>query len=181
MISSARGRFSRDEQEAHAPTRASNERKGGLLRRCLWPAVGLSLAVCASAGVQAQQLPGQPMPGQTMPSPMQTSGRSLQSPTMSMPGPMGASRIFQERRIKALNAERQKEMVSDTNKLMKLIAQLTAQIGKKGSDSLTPDQLHMLAKIEKLAKSVKDKMSNPVQQSVFGDSFPSPISPGGLP
>jgi hypothetical protein len=174
MIRSAQRGISTNEQTV----RAANPAKTGAVGHWLWLVMGLIFAASACPAVRAQ---AQQMPGQTMPAPMSSSGRMIQSPPMPMPGPPGLNQIFQERRVKALNAERQKELVSDTNKLLKLIADLNAQVGKKCSDSLTPDQLHMLAKIEKLAKSVKDKMSMPVQQSVFGDSFPSPIAPTGFP
>jgi len=74
--------------------------------------------------------------------------------------------------MRALNAERQKELVADTDRLLKLTAELETEVKKNKSTSLTPDQLRQLARIEKLARSVKDKMSNPVQTSVFDDEFP---------
>jgi hypothetical protein len=68
-----------------------------------------------------------------------------------------------ERRLRMLNAERQKELVADTNKLLKLAQQLDAEIAGANPDSLTPDQLRRVAEIEKLARSVKDKMSTSVR------------------
>lgn len=59
----------------------------------------------------------------------------------------------------ALNAQRQKEMISDTNKLLKLAKELNYEVAASGSDALTPDDLHRLAEIEKLARSVKEKMA----------------------
>jgi len=66
------------------------------------------------------------------------------------------------RRFRALNDMRQKAIVSDTNKLLKLAGEFDEEVRKTNSDSLTPDQLHRLATIEKLARSVKEKMSTPV-------------------
>jgi hypothetical protein len=66
------------------------------------------------------------------------------------------------RRARALNDMRQKEIISDTNKLLKLANDLDAEIRKANSDSLTPEQLHKLATIEKLARNVKEHMSTPV-------------------
>jgi hypothetical protein len=66
------------------------------------------------------------------------------------------------RRARALNDMRQKEIVSDTNKLLKLANELEAEIQKGNSDSLSPEQLHKLAMIEKLAHNVKEHMSTPV-------------------
>ncbi|MGA2167001.1 MAG: hypothetical protein ABSG62_02240 [Terracidiphilus sp.] len=71
--------------------------------------------------------------------------------------------IEAEKRLRALNAERQKSMVSDTNKLLKLASELNAEISGENPDSLTPAQLSKLAEIEKLAHRVKDKMSTSVR------------------
>ncbi len=67
--------------------------------------------------------------------------------------------VEQQERLRALNRERQKSMVSDTNKLLKLATELDAEIGVQNPVSLTPAQMRKLAEIEKLAHNVKDKMS----------------------
>ncbi len=71
--------------------------------------------------------------------------------------------VQNERLIRALNADRQKSLISDTNKLIRLVNELNAEIASTGPDSLTADQLHKLAEIEKLAHNVKFKMSTPVR------------------
>jgi hypothetical protein len=71
--------------------------------------------------------------------------------------------IQYEKLLRALNADRQKSMVSDTNKLLRLVNELNAEIARTGPDSLTDDQLRKLAEIEKLAHKVKDKMSTSVR------------------
>jgi hypothetical protein len=68
-----------------------------------------------------------------------------------------------EKRLRALNAERQKDLVSDTNKLLKLSNELNAEIARANPDSLTAGQIRKLNEIEKLAHSVKDKMSTSVR------------------
>jgi hypothetical protein len=68
-----------------------------------------------------------------------------------------------EHQLAALNAERQKKMVSDTNKLLKLANELDAEVRLSGSGALTAAQLHKVAEIEKLARSVKDKMSTSIR------------------
>jgi len=84
---------------------------------------------------------------------------------------------MQTRRIKALNIERQKALVSDTDDLLKLTKQLNEEVARDRSTSLTPEQVRMLAKIEKLAKSVREKMSEPVQRNLFENSFPPSMGP----
>jgi hypothetical protein len=50
-------------------------------------------------------------------------------------------------------------LVKDTNKLLKLARELDAEIGSTNPDSLTSDQIRRIEEIEKLARSVKEKMS----------------------
>jgi hypothetical protein len=111
----------------------------------------------------------------------QSNSRNPQPPQLSNPATIGPNSTFQARRIRELNVERQKEMVSDADRLLKLTAQLNAEVAHNHLSTLTPDQLHMLERIEKLARSVRDKMSNPVQGTIFEESFPPPMSPPGIP
>lgn len=104
-----------------------------------------------------------------------------QTPQMGIPPSIDSNANFRARRIRQLNIERQKELVSDTDDLLKLTAKLNAEVAKSQSSSLTPDQVRMLAKIEKLAKSVREKMSNPVTGSVFEDNFPPPMGRPTIP
>ena len=64
-----------------------------------------------------------------------------------------------KRRIQLLNAQRHKDLVSDTEKLLKLAKELNDEVGASGSDSLSDAELRKVAEIGKLAKSVKEKMS----------------------
>ncbi|HMG85300.1 MAG TPA: hypothetical protein VK574_06130 [Terracidiphilus sp.] len=85
--------------------------------------------------------------------------------------------IWGEKRLRAMNVERHKSVVSDTDKLLKLARQLDAEIASNSTDELTDQELHKVAEIEKLAHNVKAKMA----QS-FGDSpgfRPAPIPVGG--
>lgn len=56
------------------------------------------------------------------------------------------------------NDERQRRIVSDTQKLLALTSQLKAEVAVSGADAMTPEMLRQMDEIEKLAKSVKDKM-----------------------
>ena len=67
--------------------------------------------------------------------------------------------VFVAKRLHALNADRQKAMVSDADKLVKLARQLDAEIASNPTDDLTPEELHKVAEIEKLARNVKAKMA----------------------
>lgn len=84
-----------------------------------------------------------------------------QGPT-AYPGQNG-DLAMEEKRLNALNTERQKNMIADTNKLLKLAAELNAEVNGKNLGQLTPDQLRKVAEIEKLAHSIREKMSTSVK------------------
>jgi hypothetical protein len=65
-----------------------------------------------------------------------------------------------ERRLRLFNAERQKRMVADAEKLLKLAAELNAEVKAANTGTLTPAQLREVAEMEKLAHSVKKEMSS---------------------
>ena len=117
-----------------------------------WLALGIALltagAAHAQVGVPSPQSPFPPPIGPRVVGGIEDRGEPDQEDTA--------------RRVRALNDMRQKAIVSDTNKLLKLANELDAEIRKANSDSLTPEQLHKLATIEKLARSVKEHMSTPV-------------------
>jgi hypothetical protein len=120
----------------------------GALNQVLWLALALTLAGGAQALAQQSQ---QQMPGQTR----QQMGRS----TVEFDQP---DMVGEQKRLRLLNAERHKALVSDADKLLKLVSQLNAEINAAGSASLTPAQLRTLGEIQKLAHSVKSKMGTSV-------------------
>jgi hypothetical protein len=65
-----------------------------------------------------------------------------------------------QRRIRALNSDRQKQIVADTDKLLKLARELNDEVAKANSGTLTPDELHKIADIEKLARNVRQRMTD---------------------
>ena len=83
--------------------------------------------------------------------------------------------VFQKtKQLRDLHAMRQKSIVADTNKLLRLARELDEEIARTGPDSLSPFQLRKLAEIEKLAHNVKDKMSYPEQGA---PSYLHPFTP----
>ena len=87
--------------------------------------------------------------------------------------------VMQERRWKALNAERQKSMVADTNRLVKLAAELNAEVNGPHPRALSADQLRKVAEIEKLARSIRGKMCTSVKE-ISQPVAPLPPIPTGL-
>jgi hypothetical protein len=67
--------------------------------------------------------------------------------------------VLAKRQLRLLNVERQKDMVSDADKLLALAKEFNAEVEAADSGSLSLDQMHKVDQIEKLAKSVKSKMS----------------------
>jgi hypothetical protein len=72
--------------------------------------------------------------------------------------------ITAEKRLRALNIERQKQMVSDANKLLKLARELNDEVAAAHAETFSEDQLQKIAEIEKLARSVKARMTTGVEQ-----------------
>ncbi len=64
---------------------------------------------------------------------------------------------FTQRRMRALNQERQKVIVSDTEKLLRLAQELSAEAQAGGGEPTTAQSVRV-AEIEKLAHRVKQKM-----------------------
>jgi hypothetical protein len=89
-------------------------------------------------------------------------------PTLPSGAPVGSRQDYdipsrdpaeEQRRLRALNAERQKRVVSDANKILKLTNELSMEIARANPESLTEAQLRKLAEIEKLARDLKTNMS----------------------
>ena len=85
--------------------------------------------------------------------------------------------MFAAKRLRALNADRQKSMVSAADRLLSLAKQLDAEIASNPTGQLTPEEIHQAAEIEKLARAVKEKMT----QSFIGapELNPPPMSVAG--
>lgn len=87
--------------------------------------------------------------------------------------------VFAHRQLNALNVERQKALVSDTQKLLKLAQELKTEIETSNQDTLSSGQIRKIASIEKLAHNVKQKMSESMVngQPVGGPSLRDPTIP----
>jgi hypothetical protein len=80
-----------------------------------------------------------------------------------------------ERRIRALNNERQKQIVADTDKLLKLARELNEEVAKANTGTLTMDELHKIADIEKLAHNVRQRMTESVGEPQTNMPPPVPM------
>jgi hypothetical protein len=118
-------------------------------RHALTLALLFTLPVLAHAQTRTTPLYGPP-----------DSPRNTIDPTLPMNDASGRQ---DERLVKMLNAARQNSMISDAEKLLKLARELDAEIAASNSASLTPAQLRKVARIEKLAHSVRVGMSTVVR------------------
>ena len=88
----------------------------------------------------------------------------------------GVDPAMAARQLRALNAERQKSIVTDTGRLLKLATGLKAEIEASNSDELTAAEMREVNEIEKLAHNVRQKMSLTIGDGpVFPDPFSLPV------
>lgn len=137
-----------------------------VLRPVLFLALLLVLP-CALARAQSDQTGT----GQLSSHPLQSANGTI-DPTAS---PDDEDPVAQQKQLRQLIVSLHKSMVSDTDKLQKLVTDLNAELSSTNSDSLTPDQLRKVAAIEKLARNVKDAMKTSVQgSSTLKDALKEP-------
>ncbi|HEX3968689.1 MAG TPA: hypothetical protein VHW70_12035 [Edaphobacter sp.] len=117
------------------------------------------VAACPVGVSDGQMFPPIGKPGQQPTQPQQIPGMPPK-PGTGMPddpmGPLDANRA--ERQAKLQNDDRQKRLVADTEKLLVLATDLKAQVDKSTKDTLSVDVIKKADEIEKLARSVKERM-----------------------
>lgn len=116
-------------------------------------ALCIALLVALRSGAQA-------VPGQQHPNGSQRGSPHL---TDDMDDTTNSEAVDREKALRLQNAARQKSMVADTDRLVRLVNELNAEIVRTNPDSLTPAQQRKVAEIEKLARNVKEKMSTSVR------------------
>jgi hypothetical protein len=135
----------------------------------LWVCGGLLAIAPAVATAQMRQAPPCGTPGCSsdpsmgMPSGGSTGRGSRGQQVPQQPGPMGSDPSQMDPKLehdqaKLRNADRQKQLVADTQKLVSLANELQSDVQKSSKDTLSMDVIRKADEIEKLAKSVRDKM-----------------------
>ena len=71
---------------------------------------------------------------------------------------MGLNKQQEEAREKGRNADRQRKLVEDTNKLLEMATSLKQSVDKTNKDTLSIEVIKKAAEIERLAHSVKERM-----------------------
>jgi IS30 family transposase len=67
-------------------------------------------------------------------------------------------RKAKQQNFEAANAERRRQIVQDSVRLLKLAASLKAEVDATGKDTVSPAAMVKAAEIERLAHIVKEKM-----------------------
>jgi hypothetical protein len=97
------------------------------------------------------------------------SSAQLQTPQSSLPGTHQhadeSTSVWQEQQQKDMakkaNLERQQEIKKDSEKLLELATELKQSVDKSNENTMSLDVIKKAEQIEKLAKSVKEKMKGP--------------------
>ncbi len=128
-------------------------------------AAGL-LIVAMMAGATATGRSQQNTPNRST-STQQQQQQQQQLPPIAQPSPLDLSRDpvpdhtrIAERQAIAANDERQKKLMADTEKLLALATELKTDVDKSTKDTLSIDVIKKADEIEKLARSVKEKMKD---------------------
>ncbi len=124
-------------------------------RACLRLALVLALTCVPAGRSQSSQVPGWNHGTQEPVRP----DKPIQAGVDTPDDDRRTTSIMTQSQLRELNQERQKQMVADANKLLKLATELNDEISAANRGTLTPDQLRKIAKIEKLARSVKERMT----------------------
>lgn len=85
-------------------------------------------------------------------------------PGLGPPGLPGASdpgaARMEAARVKLMNDDRHKRLVSDTDKLVQLATELQAEVAKSSKDELSVEVIRKADQMEKLAHDIKERMKN---------------------
>jgi hypothetical protein len=110
----------------------------------------LLAVACSALPAQTQTQTAAPLPGVDPSAP---------PPMFGNTPPTDPNQVHMIRAMaKERSVLRQKEIVTDTNQLLDLAKQLKAAVDKSSKDQLSLDVVTTASQIEKLAKSVKEKM-----------------------
>jgi hypothetical protein len=146
--------------------RLGGRRESTRRRLALRPVLGLALLLVIPVSGQQGSFPQVPAMG----------GADQQFPNPDgLAGPNDNTLI--RKRVEWLNDRRQKQLVSDTEKLLKLAQELNAEVAANDSDSMSPSEMRKVAEIAKLAKSVREKMSDSMIGAPVLDNPPLTMSP----
>lgn len=112
-----------------------------------YPTLLLAVSLTLAPAIHAQQTQTTNPPEQNIPG---------LSPNPNQPE--NAMTHMAERMARQRNTDRQKQIVADTAQLLKLAQQLNIDVSKSNKNTLSLNVVREAGEIEKLAKTIKDKM-----------------------
>lgn len=121
---------------------------------------GLMLGGMGVAGWGQLANPGLPQPpafGDPLP-PSTRQGVDRRTTVEPAAGSDKSGDVLAAQQLRTRNSERQKKLSSDSERLLALAAELQTEMGQVDSDVKAADVARKAEEIEKLAKSVKDRM-----------------------
>ena len=116
---------------------------------CMMTVCGMLLATGLAPLAAGQNASGFPVPGGAQTSPLERGSSRDKDPTAGK---------LQEQLAKTRNDDRQRKLVDDTARLYQLSSELKDQVAKTDKNMLSVDVVRKAEEIEKLARSVKEKM-----------------------
>jgi hypothetical protein len=138
-------------------------RSAGRIRDGVWPVLVLTLFSAFSCGLaMAQQSSEQSGTGHLSNNPLRLDRRDG-GPVVDDPE-TETDPVLEQKQLREMNAKLHKSIVSNTDKLQKMVMELNAEISGTNPASLTPEQLIKVAAIEKLAHILRNEMSSPIKE-----------------
>jgi hypothetical protein len=111
--------------------------------------MALITCLCGPSFACGATLPATGAKGSRVAAAMQFDRRHAQTPEEAQ---------LERDRVKALNKDRQQKLKNDTDKLLQLATELKEYVDKTNENILSVDVIKKTDEIEKLAKSVREKM-----------------------
>jgi hypothetical protein len=127
----------------------SAKRPGTMAFEQVLPMIASFLILCGTLGASAQQ---------TMLTPPQPSFPEMRGSSQSPAAPDPLMGHMAEQMALARNTQRQKQIVSESAHLLDLAQKLNTDVTKSNKNELSVSVVKEAEQIEKLAKSIKDKM-----------------------
>ena len=118
--------------------------------------VVIAVLVLCALPVWTQQAPGDS--SQTSPGPPQSDATSITTPAAQKPETPAAKADGAAPKPMTPAEERQAQIVADTNRLYQLAQELQAEVAKSSKNTLSLAVVKKAAEVERLAKSLKERM-----------------------
>lgn len=121
-----------------------------------------TLLLTGTSGLMSGQRSGVGTAPSPMQNPVPTAGQGSMGGLPSINGhndvPDTLGPRMQEQQAKSRNSERQRKLVEDTARLLALASDLKQQMGNTNNDAMSADMVRKAEEIERLAKSVRERM-----------------------